>query len=205
MANDDLIRRWGGLVPATQPYGQVKGNWYKLTTGGSTVEIYFGMPMDMDANGQVVPYTVASNNLSIGPALAFSDTNRASIPSAMATLSAGPYLPGNTDAYVFIADDPDQEFYIQEATNSTALTQAAAGANATIRYRSTSGSTVTGWSTVEIDRASIGTTTGGLLQLIKPADGPTNSDGTDNAPGNYCKWVVKIFLHRFNGFTGSPI
>ena len=207
MANDDWIAARGGLLPLQFPFGNYRKNYYRVTTGAAAHNVFIGMPVDLAATGYVDVYTIGSNNLSIGPVVGFADTNRAALPSAMHSLSQGAYLPGNTDAYVLVADDPNQLFVLQEDTGGTALTAAAGGLSAWVAYRSTSGNTTTGYATVEIDRSVTASSgTDGLVQLIGPLDGPINSDGTLNAPGNYCKWVVRIFNHRYaNARVGGLI
>ena len=203
MANDDWLSARGGLQPLNQPYGQVKIGYYRLTTGAAAINVFIGMPMDLDANGRVVPATpAASNNLILGPAVGFLDVNKAALPSGMMGTNLQPYLPGNTDAWVAVADDPNQVFVIQEDTGGSALTASDVGANADWTYRSSSGSTLTGYTTAEIDRSSVGTGTGGPLVIVGLAN-YMNSDGTQNAPGNYGKWLVKIMSHRLGPKPGA--
>lgn len=199
MANDDWITARGGLLPLQYPFGNYRKNFYRLTTGGATVNVFLGMPVDLDSNGGAVPITIGSNNRAIGSVVGFADTDRAALPSGMLSLTAGAYLPGNTDAYVLVADDPAQEFVVQENTGGTALTASEAGNGCWVAYRSSSGNTTTGYTTLELSRANVSTGTDGLLLLVRPLEGPINSDGTVNAPGNYCKWVSRIMNHRFAG------
>src|SRR3990167_2975264 len=199
MANDDWIAARGGLLPLNFPFGNYSKNYYLLTTGAAAHNIFIGQTVDLDANGRAVAITIGSNNLTIGTVVGFTDTNLAALPSVMHSLSQGAYLPGNNDGYGLVADDPNQEFVIQEDTGGTALTTVAGGLGAWVTYRSSSGNTTTGYSTLEVDRSVTTTGTDGLVQLLRPLEGPINSDGTLNAPGNYCKWVVKIMNHRLGG------
>ena len=195
MVNDDWIGARGGLLPLGYPFGNFKINYYRLTTGAATVNIFIGHPLDADANGRVAAQVPGSNNLLIGPALGFLDTNLAAPPSGMLTTSAAPYLPGNTDAYVAVCDDPNQIFVMQEDTGGTALVLTDNFTNVDWIFRSTSGSTTTGYSTAEINRDGVNTGTGGALMLVGPTE-YMNQDATRNTPGNYCKWNVRIFNHR---------
>lgn len=195
MANDDSIAARGGLIPVQFPFGQYKKNLYRLTTS-ATAAVFFGQPMDLDANGRVVPAGMAANsNTILGAVVGFLDTNKAGLPSAMTSLSQGSYLPANTDAYVIVSDDPDQEYYIQEDTGGSALAEGNIGNTALITYRTSSGSTTTGWCTAEFDRSTVGTATGNNLVLIGLQD-YMNSDGTNNSWGNYAKLRVRLVAPR---------
>lgn len=204
MANDDAIRARGGLLPVDFPFGNFKKQYYRLTTGASAVNVFIGMPVDLDANGRAVPIELTtSNNTLLGTVVGFIDTNMEALPTAMETTQAGAYLPGNTDAYVLVCDDPQQEFVLQEDTGGSALTESNVGNNANMLYRSTSGDTTTGYATAELDRSSAGTGTGGLL-MIKGLHRQMNSDGTQNSAGNYGKWIVRIVRHRFAPMSTGP-
>lgn len=208
MANDDSVRSRGGLLPVQFPFGNFKKEYYRLTTGVAACNIFIGMPVDLDATGRAIPIELTtSGNYLLGSVVGFADTNLEALPSAMETTNAGAYLPGNTDAFVLVATDPNQDFILQEDTGGTALTLSEVGNNANMVYRSTSGDTTTGYATVELDRSSAGTGTGGVL-VIKQLGRQMNSDGTQNGVGNYGKWVVGIARHRFGNAQfqgGQPI
>ena len=203
MANDDAISARGGILPVGYPFGIFKKNYYRLTTGAATVNIFLGQLMDLDANGRAAVATIGSGATTIGPVVGFADTNLAALPNVMLNLANGAYLPGNTDAFVMIADDPEQDFVIQEDTGGTALTASEVGNNANWTFRSSSGNTTTGYSTAELDRSTVGTGTTGAL-FIKQLGRHINTDGTDNAFGNYAKIVVKLANHRFHDTAGRP-
>lgn len=205
MANDDNVKARGGLLPVDFPHGNFKKQYYLLTTGAAALNVFIGMPVDLDANGRATPNIewTNSNNTCLGTIVGFADTNFAALPTAMETTQAGAYLPGNTDAYVLVADDPNQDFVIQEDTGGTALTASEVGNNANPVFRATSGDTTTGYATLELDRSSAGTGTGGIL-LLKGVHRYMNSDGTNNAPGNYAKWIVRIVRHRLAPMSTGP-
>ena len=195
MANDDAISARGGLVPVGYPFENIKKNVYRLTTS-ATAAVFFGQPMDLDANGRVVPAGMAANsNTILGSVIGFLDTAKAGLPSSMTSLSQGSYLPANTDANIIISDDPDQEYMIQEDTGGSALTESNIGNTALITYRTSSGSTTTGWCTAELDRSTAGTATGNNLVIVGLQDF-VNSDGTNNGYGNYAKLRVKLVAPR---------
>jgi len=202
MANDDTITARGGLLPVEYPFGNFRKNLYRLTT--SAVGVYIGQPMDMDTNGQAVPASVSTaNTLILGSVVGFADDVRGgpSLPAGMLDLTQGAYLPENTNAYVLIADDPNQLFTIQEVDSGTALTTANIGAQAHFKYEgASSGSTITGYSNAELNTATAGATNGssGALQIVKLQD-IKNSDGTWNELGGNAKWTVRISNHRLGG------
>lgn len=203
MANDDWIAARGGLLPVGYPLGGYKVNYYKLTTTATGDGIYIGQPMDLDGTGCTRATTGSDLQFILGPALGFLDAKKAGIPSAMTKLDQGSYLPANTDAWVAIADDPDQRFTIQADTSGT-VAAADVGSTARFTLRSAAGNTTTGYSTAELLTSDIAADTGGSLKIIALHDN-VNSDGTDNAAdANYCKVVVKIHQHRLgNSFNNA--
>ena len=203
MANDDASSARGGLLPVGFPFGNFRKNYYRLTTSAAAA-VYIGQPMDMDTNGQAVNASIStSNTLILGPVIGFARDSRGKmgLPDGMLSVTAGPYLPANTDAYVCIADDPNQLFVMQEANSATQLTTASVGANSHFIYaRSTSGSTTTGYSYAEINPGLSGAVSGtaGALTIVALADN-MNSDGSYNSLGAYAKWQVRISNHRLGG------
>lgn len=197
MANDDNIAARGGLLPVNFPYGNFRRTLYKLTTS-ATAAVFIGQPMDLDTNGQVAPAGVTVRSNLVGPVVGFTDTAKAGIPSDMTSLTQGGFLPANKDAYCIIADDPDQLFQIQEDTGGSALTQSAVGNSVGIIPRTSSGSTVTGYSTFEADRSTVVATDSGSLGIVGLVD-LMNSDGTANDFGDYAKLLVRINWHRYSG------
>jgi hypothetical protein len=204
MANDNTLTARGGLLPLQQPYGNVRRHYYKLTT--SAVAVYIGQPMDLDTNGQAVAALTGSVGtcILVGPALGFSKDSRGkmALPDTMLDLTKGAYLPGLTEAYVCIADDPNQLFVMQEGTAPTThIDSANVGSMAGFNYNYVtggSGSTTTGYSYAQLDPLLISTVAGsGGLQIIALADN-MNSDGSNNTYGNYAKWIVRIMNHRFS-------
>lgn len=105
------------------------------------------------------------------------------------------YSPASTEAIVWVADDPNLVFEIQEASGGTALTAAAVGLNASVVVGS--GSTTYGTSGVELDNSTEATTATLELKLL----GIVNRD--DNEIGEHCKWLVKINNHQLNSHTGT--
>ena len=99
------------------------------------------------------------------------------------------YRAASTLRLVYVADDPDLIFEIQEGSSGTALTANDAGLNAD--FVVASGSTVTGLSGTQINNATEATTNTLDLHLV----GPVARD--DNAIGYSCKWLVTLNRHQF--------
>lgn len=99
------------------------------------------------------------------------------------------YRAANTLRIVYVADDPDLIFEIQEGNSGTALAADDAGLNAD--FVVASGSTVTGLSGVQINNATeaVGNTLD--LHLMAPVA------REDNAIGYSCKWLVTFNRHQY--------
>jgi len=104
------------------------------------------------------------------------------------------HSPASTGQYVFILDDPNQLFEIQEDSVSGALAAVDTGLN--IDLIVTDGSTVTGLSAMEINSdGSKGTATAQLrLIRISPRIG--------NVLGVNALWLVKINEHELGSTVG---
>jgi hypothetical protein len=130
------------------------------------------------------------------------------LPDAMSLITQGAYLPANTDAYVCIADDPNQEFLMQEGTAGVAaLAVGNIGNSVGFSYlKTTSGDTTTGSSLAEITPvgAAASTAAGGALRLVALGDA-MNSDGSNNSYGVYAKWRVRIQNHRLTSQVPASV
>ena len=192
MANDDFAR---GLIPLnTNGKGTVNSHYYQAST---ITDIAIGMLVAM-TQGRVSRAPVAGMAPVIGVALGFA---RGKGPSN----ELAPWLDvsglTSDDWYVQVADDPEQEFFIQEDTGGTALTGTAAGEySATMVFQTTSIDTVSGLLRAELDASSAAADTAGKLHILRLHD-YVNSDGTQNAVGDYAKWVVTILHHQKRGGT----
>jgi hypothetical protein len=99
------------------------------------------------------------------------------------------YRAASTLREVFVADNPDLLFEIQEGSTGTALDANAIGLN--IDFVVAAGSTVTGLSGTMLNNATEATTNTLDLHLVQPV--PRD----DNAIGASCKWLVTINRHQF--------
>ncbi len=195
MANDQ--GKSYGAFPIMNPQSPPVLLYYKANTA---VNIFRGQYMALNNSGQVQVIAPGDNVASCGVAWTFLDTNLAGPPAAMTTLanSAGPFLPSGNDANVGVIVDPAQLYLMEEITGGTALGAASIGQLVNFTYIATTGNTTTGFANSVIQNSSVSSGTGPLLQLMNVYN-ITNNDGTTNAPGASCKWVVRIANHQFNG------
>lgn len=105
------------------------------------------------------------------------------------------YNAASTERIVYLADDPDLIFEIQEDSGGTVLDATDVGLNADLVFTH-AGSTTSGKSGMELDRSTANTTN--TLQLkIKNL-----VNRADNALGDSAKWEVSINLHTQRYTTG---
>ena len=100
------------------------------------------------------------------------------------------YRAASTAREVYVADNPDLVFEIQEGSSGTALTANDIGLN--INFVVGSGSAVTGFSGTQLDNTTEATTNTLDLHLMKPVA------REDNAIGASCKWLVTINRHQYS-------
>lgn len=181
-----------GLRPINQPYGSIRANYYQATT---STAFFMYQPVDLDANGRVVVATPGSNNFIVGSIIGVFDDAFCPIDNAYSG-----YVPANNAATnsaglinILVADDPNQFFLIEEDTGGTALDAQSAHAGCSWTYQATTGNTVSGIARAVMDRSTlVAGGSGQQLRIIKKWDKP------DNAYGDYCKWIVKPYYHRYN-------
>ena len=194
MAN---VRKTCGLRPIEEPYGSIQVTPYVALTGEA---LYMYQPVTLSAGGSIGVFTCGSDGTCIlGSIVGFGTTDGRGpidnnysgyVPAA----PAANQLDANGHFRVFVADDPNQRFIIEEDTGGSALTLAAVGAGGNFTYLATTGNTVNGWANVVIDRSDVGVAPSSNLpiQLIR------KWDKEDNAYGDYCKWVVRLNNHQYN-------
>lgn len=103
------------------------------------------------------------------------------------------YREASTERYVYVADDPDLLFLVQEDSDGGALAAADVGNNCDLVVGS--GSTQTGLSAMEVDSSTKATTTA-QVRIMRLWD------AADNEIGDQAKWLVKIVEHRNTSATG---
>ena len=193
MANDQGKNY--GATPIFQPASPPIILYYRAETG-ATLDYFRGQFMRINSRGNVQPIAPTDNIGSCGVAWTFLDSTLSSIPSGMTSLSQGGYLPRATDGYVGVIIDPAQLYLMEEITGGTAMSANSIGYLVNFTYNATTGNTTTGYANTVLQNSTIIVGTGPLLQLMNVYN-ITNNDGTTNAPGASCKWIVRIADHQF--------
>ena len=190
MANDQSSHL--GLRPLRQPLGNIQINYYRANTA---IAMFRYQPVWKNNSNQVAVAQIIDASGILGSIVGFLDLDKASIPNASLTL--GSHLAASTDAWVAVADDPQQLFVMEEDTGGSLIGSALSGGQTvSFTYLATTGSTTTGISTALIDRSTVAADTGGVFVLVGPYDN-INADGTTNdVTAAFAKWVVKINSHQ---------
>ena len=194
MANDAGVRY--GAFPVYNPQSPPIVLYYKAETG-ATLDIFRGQFVAINSRGNAQIIAPGDNIASCGIAWQFLDANLAGLPSGITTLQQGAYLPRATDGYIGVIIDPQQLYVMEEITGGTAMAAVSIGYLVNFTYTATTGNTNTGYANTVLQNSSIATGTGPLLQLMN-VENILNQDGTVNAPGASCKWIVRIANHQFN-------
>lgn len=162
---------------------------YYVPASDSTA-LYIGDPViiagsaDADGVPSVTKATAAGGAYVLGSVVAVEPMTTASTT----------YRPASTLAYVYVADDPDLVYEIQEDAVGGALAAADVGLNADLVFGS--GSTVTGLSGAQLDTSTKATTNTLQLRIhgfVQRAD---------NEIGANAKVLVSINLHAQRNLTG---
>lgn len=171
------------------PYNGAATRYY-VPSSDSTA-LYLGDPViiagsaDADGVATVTRATAAGGNYLLGSVVAVEPVTRDSYT----------YREASTARYVWVADDPDLVFEIQEDGVGGALAATNVGQN--IDLVSGSGSTVTGFSGFQADSSTAATTNTLQLRILG------FSQKTGNEPGNAnAKIEVAINLHALRNLTG---
>lgn len=190
MANSDTPF---GLRPVRYlsgaPYNGAANKYYVPASDGTA--IYLGGLVKMagsgDANGIAsVTGNVSTGNAVIGVVVGIDPVEGAGANGRDSTI----YRVASTERYVYVADDPNLVFEIQDDSAGGDLAATHIGNSADITGF-TSGSTTTGLSAIEID-SSTATASGdgtedvvimGLVQRV------------DNSIGTNAKWLVRLNNH----------
>ena len=185
MANADNAK---GLTPVAYasgaPYNGAVNTYYVPAT--DTTAIYIGDMVKLagsaDTDGVPSVTKASSTNVVVGVVTGVRPVTR----------SSKIYREASTERYVEVADDPNLVFEIQ---NSGTIAAADFGLNA--NFTGTSGSTVTGLSTMELDTSSKATTATLDFQILRLAP------RTDNEVGLNADVLVRLNNHQFvDGTTG---
>jgi hypothetical protein len=187
MANPDIVN---GLRPVCYVGGAPYNGAFReySVAAGNATAIFVGDPVTtagvgtaQTINGKVMLDVVqaATGDVITGVVVGVQPVTEASLP----------YRAASTQRVLYVADDPNLLFEIQEVSGGTALTANDLGLNA--NFVVGTGSTTTGFSGVELNNVGEATTNTLDLKLVGFVNRP------DNAIGENAKWLVRINRHRY--------
>lgn len=185
MANADCAR---GFIPrrglSGQPYNASVMQF--STASGDSTAIFIGDPVKLSGTSQTINGQVfadvdqaATGDVVVGVVVGVLQDTRDSLT----------YRAGSTVRILLVETNPNTVFEIQEVSGGTALAAADIGLNA--NFVVGSGSTVTGYSGVELNNSGEASTNTLDLQIV----GLVNR--ADNEVGEHAKWLVRINRHQF--------
>lgn len=187
MANADAAF---GLRPVRYlsgaPYNGAANKYY-IPASDTSAAAYIGSLVKLTGGADADGIPVVTSNVSTGNAVV--GVVVGVVPETRDSLT---YRANSTARYVWVADDPNLLFEVQEDSDGGALAATAAGATATL-IGFTSGSTTTGLSAIEIDSSGLSETsdTDDDVRIISLVQRP------DNAVGANAKWLVRLNVHAY--------
>lgn len=158
---------------------------YSVAAGNATA-IFIGDPVTLAGTSQTINGVTLSDVVQSATGDVFTGVVVGVLPDVATSL---PYRAASTLRRVLVCDDPNVVFEIQEVSGGTPLTANDVGLNANIVVGS--GSTVTGYSGVELDNSTEATTNTLDVKIVGL------SNRADNAVGEHAKWLVRLNRHRF--------
>jgi len=177
------------------PYNGAANRYFVPATDGTA--LFIGDPViiagSADAEGvaTVARATAAGGNYILGAVVAVEPSEGAGASGR----DSPTYRVASTDRYVWVADDPDIIYEIQEDGVGGALAAANVGQN--IDVIAGTGSTITGLSAFQADSSTANTTNTLQLRIHGFVQRPDNVPGSANA-----KILVSINLHAQRNLTG---
>lgn len=171
------------------PYNGAANRYFVPATDGTA--LFLGDPViiagsaDADGVATVTRATAAGGNYLLGSVVAVEPVTRDSTT----------YRAASEARYVWVADDPDLIFEMQEDAVGGALAVADVGLNADLIAGT--GSTVTGLSAFQLDTSTKATTNTLQLRIMGFSQSVNNEVGNANA-----KVLVAINLHTLRNLTG---
>lgn len=190
MANVDTPR---GLKPVRYmsgaPYNGAV-NAYSTATGDGTA-IFIGDPVIISGTAQTINGVIyqdvdqaATGDVIVGVVVGVDPMLGSGAGGRDSTI----HRAASTQRILYVADDPNLLFEIQEVSGGTALTANDIGLNA--NFVVGTGNATTGLSGVELNNATEATTNTLDLQIVGFANRP------DNEVGEHAKWLVRINRHQ---------
>lgn len=185
MANIDMPR---GFTPVSNAYGAcyTGGARVYTTAAGDSTAIFIGDPVKLAGTSQTVNGQVYAD---VAQA-ATTNTVVGVVIGVLADVATSlPYRAASTVRRLLVVDDPNALFEIQEVSGGTALTANDIGLNTPFVVGS--GSTVTGYSGVELNNSGEATTNTLDCKIIGL------SPRENNAVGEHAKWLVRLNNHTY--------
>lgn len=179
------------------PYNGAVRTYY--VPSGNGAALYLGDPVQIvtnssDGNGVQTAEIASAGGGTYVLGVFMGITNNAGTATIPLLQSQTPYLAASQAAYISVCDDPDILYAIQEDSVGGALVSGASGRNADLVAGS--GSTVTNQSGWMLDSSTLNTTNTLQMRIVQLLQ------ETDNAVGNYAKWLTMINLNTFRNLTG---
>lgn len=185
-----------GLRPVRDVSGMVYNgavNMYSTAAGNATA-IFIGDPVTLAGTSQTINGRVYAD-------VAQSVTGGVMVGVVVGVLpitqDSTVYRAASTQRLLMVADDPDLLLEIQEVSGGTPLTANDIGLNA--NFVVAAGSTVTGYSGVELNNATEAVTATLDLKIV----GFSNREG--NEIGEHAKWLVRINRHQYSNQVAGPV
>lgn len=165
-------------------------NAYSTAAGDGTA-IFIGDPVIISGTAQTIDGVIyqdvdqaATGDVIVGVVVGVDPTLGSGVGGRDATV----HRAASTQRILYVADDPNLLFEIQEVSGGTALTANDIGLNA--NFVVAAGNATTGKSGVELNNATEATTNTLDLQIV----GFQNR--IDNEIGEHAKWLVRINRHQ---------
>lgn len=194
MANADAAR---GLKPVMYLGGACYtggANRYYVPASDTNAAVYVGGLVKLAGSADSDGVPSVTGNVATGDAVIGVVTSVEPV-----TADSEIYRENSTARYVYVADDPNLLFEVQEDSTGGALAATAVG-NAADLTGFTSGDTATGLSAIEIDSSTATASGDGTEDVIihRLAQKP------DNAIGDNANWLVRLNNHAFvDGYAGA--
>lgn len=177
-----------GLKPVKDAYnGYVTGGerQYSVAAGDGTA-IFIGDLVTLAGTSQVINGQTFSDVVRSATGDVFQGVVTGVLP---VTQESTTYRAASTQRIVYVVDDPNALFEIQEIGTGTPLTANDIGLNADVVVAA--GSTTTGLSGTMLSNSTEATTNTLDVKIV----GLVNQ--ADNDVGQYAKWLVRLNRHRF--------
>lgn len=185
MANANAPRGFSPVRGVSSEYVTGGPRSYVHDSGDSTA-LYVGDPVKLvgansTINGVSMPQVIraATTDVIVGVVVGVLPDTRSSLP----------YVAASTTRVVFVDDDPNSLFEIQDGSSGTALTPADVGQN--VSFTGSGGSTATGFSAVTLDNTTENTTNTLALHIVDVVNRPDND--LSSSP---LRFLVRINRHQ---------